>query len=263
MKTLHLDTSKLLDSSYNLKTGTEGIIGQTYVYDLSAFLKGAQDSGQNIDQFITYKIAEQLFRKAFKTPVMFFYAPYQHQLMISGCMKGQKSSFEWLMSLPGYIESGQNFVHNHAEPFLYWDGKAVYRILKKPDEYQMGSYLICDFGSLVGLYTETTTEDIYRQIHANPIEEPFYSTIPRNSLWTIDYQGKKHSIQYAFYEVMKPEDSVQLPHQEQLSKTSQTLFETDNKPEQSTEPDRHTLIDWEFFMKNRQGGYFQQCSSCD
>ena len=68
------------------------------------------------------------------------------------------------MELPGYVESGQNYVPDHAEPFIYWDGLKVYRILEKPDDYQLGGYLICDFGSLAGLYTEVASEDIYRQI---------------------------------------------------------------------------------------------------
>ena len=229
METIILDTSKILDFVQNLNTGQEGIIGQAFLYNLMEFEKGIKDSGQNLDQFITRKIAEQLYLKVFKTPAMFFYAPYPHQFNITACMKGQKASFGWLRELPGYVESSQAYIPDHAESFLYWDGQKAFRIFEKPSDYQPGDYLICDFGGLGGLSIETAPKEIFDQIRSSPSEDPFYSFIPEIPVWLFSNYGRELSIYYAFYEVRNT-NTLDLPTVEQLRLNLDEPF-TESKPD--------------------------------
>lgn len=69
-----------------------------------------------------------------------------------------------MKKLPGYYENGQDFLPEHAVPYIYWNGQSTYRIYRKPEGKVESRYLISDFGNLSGLTIGETDSVTYCSI---------------------------------------------------------------------------------------------------
>lgn len=261
MKTITIDPAKILDLATNLNTGQKQFIGQVFAYLVDDLLQVVEEAKENLDLYLTRYIGLQLHRSALKSQALFFYAPFNTMIKLIACVKEQQGDFGWLRDLPGYYDSGQGYAPEHAVPFLYWNGEQLYRILEQPEDYEPGDFLICDFGALAGLSTETTELGFYDKLRKEPAAQSLYSAIPRSAVEGIWFNERTQPVEYMFFEW----GPTPAPKQD-----SSRGFDKSNRPLTPEEQERE-LRHRAGLISPPQGfrfnfgrcGFYQQCASCD
>ena len=209
-KTLPICLEKHFDIEFNFKTGKEEIIGQSFAYSSDVLIEECQRNNQNLDQYLSGFISSNLNKNRYKMKTVLWYSPVQDLFLLIGCSKGQKIKFNWLWDLPGRFDSGQAFIRPNAIPFIYWDGKNVYRIHEKPSDYQPGDYLMCDFAGMFRLTVFTTDRETYMDIKSGEDVRWDYSVIPQSDEEKITFQDRKYILTHAFYKFVSSPSQIEL-----------------------------------------------------
>jgi hypothetical protein len=197
LKTINLKLKDLCRFYLDLDKEKEAPVGETYSYSYKALLDGAKEAGLNLDEFLTASIGYSLSEKKPRSKVLIFYAPFNQQIWLAICSK-RNLSLDSLARIPGYSEQGQNFLPPKASPFVYYDGKEIYRIHRIGEKPRSWVYYSIDFGTFSGLFYSATNRAKYEMIRDNLLGHLEYSVVPTESRQVLTWQGKKIVINHAF-----------------------------------------------------------------
>jgi len=197
LKTINLKLKDLCRFYLDLDKEKEAPVGETYSYSYKALLNGAKEASLNLDEFLTASIGYSLSEKKPRSKVLIFYAPFNQQIWLAICSK-RNLSLDSLARIPGYSEQGQNFLPPKASPFIYYDGKEIYRIHRLGEEPRSWVYYFVDFGTFSGLFYSATNRAKYEMIRNNLLDHPEYSVVPTESRQALTWQGKTIVISHAF-----------------------------------------------------------------
>jgi len=183
--------------------GQEKIVVQSYAYHTDKIIDDMKEAKTNIDQYFSRLILHGLSTSKLKSKILFFFVPLGEVTIMCAADNKQNIDHYYLSKTNAYFESGQEYLHNNARPFMYWDGKNVIRIYSLPEEYSAEKYYFNDFGSLYGLLTAEADEEYYNELKNEPGESWDYSIVPRESEEIITYKEKKLVLSHSFYRIIK------------------------------------------------------------
>jgi hypothetical protein len=198
LKTIKLKLKDLC--RYYLKDLTEGKeapVGETYCYSYEVLVDGAKDAGLNLDEFLTASVGYSLSEKVLRGKVLLYYAPFNQKTWLTVCSK-KNLLLNSLGKIPGCLEQGQDFLPPNASPFIYYDGKEIYRIHRLGEQPRSWVYYFVDFETFSGLFYSATNKAKYEMIRNNLLDHPEYSVVPTESRQVLGWQGKKIMINHAF-----------------------------------------------------------------
>lgn len=193
---LRLQQVNCCEMGFNPSTGREGAIGQDFCYAWDRVKAVAIKREVNLDTYVSLPLVARLFEKKLSSPVAFWYTPLNDLFVITVCSKRNVDFMDPLHSLPGYAEYGQAYLRPIARPFVYWDGKTVYRLHPIGAE-TLGTNLVADFGNLFGLTVAESDADQYQEIRKNPTEYFEYAAVPEEPEQHCNWNGKNFVIQHA------------------------------------------------------------------
>lgn len=179
--------------------GQEKIVVESFAYHTNEIIGDVKEDKINIDQYFSRLILYGLSASKLKTNILFFYVPLGDVTLICAADNKHNIDHYYLSKTNEYFESGQEYLHSNARPFIYWDGKNVTRIYALPDEYSDEKYYFNDFGSLYGLFTSESDEEYYYELKSNPGEFWDYSIVPKEQEEIITYKNKKLVLSHSFY----------------------------------------------------------------
>jgi hypothetical protein len=171
-------------------------VGHTLAYDLGRLRSEASKENANLDSFLTARIAHVLDRKPPRPKLLFW-------LMLTGEMAlltitNRKGSFvvPGLIHIPGYFESGDQYLNEDARPYILWNGQITTRVFMLPEAYDPAAHYACDLGTkspLVG----RVDEDTYFRIKINPVKNWELCPIPQNEDAVVTVDARKTLLSYA------------------------------------------------------------------
>lgn len=213
----HLPTVELnLDQLCSLGTpwhvSNSSIVGQVYAYRIDPLQKAVMEAGENLDVFLTARIAKGIHSRPFKKKALFWFWGVPGMIFLAVTKAGPKANFDWLRNIPGFYDFGEGNIRLDASPFVYWDGKIIHRVYAQPtstglddmeefeeEESPGNDFYIVDFGSASKLYTARTTEETYLEIKEDMQEHWEYSAVPQKSEQHLALDGTSVVIRHAFY----------------------------------------------------------------
>ncbi len=175
------------------------VVGQTYIYSLEKLLATVRQSDQTFDQFLTERIASDLYKARLKEPLTILYAPFREQLFLTVSGKHDPKC-SWLSKIPGFEETARDWASSRAVPFIFWNGEKVYRVyqvLNELDEDAPEKYYISDLGKWNPPYIQRTSAETYKDI-AEHRRDPMYSAVPTSGQQTIEANGGTAVVYHAF-----------------------------------------------------------------
>jgi serine/threonine-protein kinase HipA len=182
------------------------ILGQTYMYGSDALLSAAKRNSETLDQFLTRRIASGLHASPLKGKAMILYALARDSTFLT--VSGPHNALcSWLSKLPGLQESGREWAPDNATPFVYWNGKDIYRVYQPPiDDDLTGDYYVTDLGKWNPPYVFRTDAANYRSIAERVNREPNYSAIPQTSQQLVELNGHQVPVHHAFIRFAKQQE---------------------------------------------------------
>ena len=181
----------------DLDEGKEAPVGETYCFNYGALLNRAKDAGLSLDGFLTASVGYSLSEKALRSKVLLLYAPFNQKVWLTVCSK-RNLLLDSLGKIPGCLEQGQNFLPPNASPFVYYNGKEIYRIHRLGEKPRSWVYYSVDFGTFSGLFYSATNRAKYEMIRNNLLGHPEYSVVPTESRQVLTWRDKKIVINHAF-----------------------------------------------------------------
>jgi hypothetical protein len=100
-----------------------------------------------------------------------------------------------LIHIPGYFESGDQYLNEDARPYILWNGQNTTRVFMLPEVYDPAAHYACDLGTkspLVGRVDEET----YVRIKSKPVENWELFPIPHNEDAVVTVDGRKAVLSY-------------------------------------------------------------------
>jgi len=197
---IEIQISKICKLGFNLRTGERGPIGDSYWFEWDAVLDAVKKQKLNLDTFLTLRLAHSLANKKPKSNILVFYAPTNDRFALTVCSRRSVSLLDVLDStagMPGYLEYGQGHVQPVARPFLFYNGKEIYRVYEVEDP-EPDEYYVCDFGNAFGLTTSPAEKEEYEDILSDSESDPVYSAVPREPTTEVDYLGTPIKYHHAF-----------------------------------------------------------------
>jgi len=183
--------------------GKHNIAVQTYAFNFDEFLEGLKKNNENADVHLSKTILQGLMQKPLKSKILFFFSPNSQFNFISAALLKLQSNLHWLSNIYGYVESAQEYLKPNARPFMYWDGNNLHRIYDITN-YDPSSNYINDFGSIYGLASSETEEEMYKHIKANTDNQSWdYSIVPKEHEEIVTIKEKKFVLLHNRYELSK------------------------------------------------------------
>lgn len=194
---MHIEQNRLAE----LEGGPEfKILGQNYVYNLDKLIATVRQGGESFDEFLTNQIARNLYKSRLKQPLTILYAPFREKLFLSVSGK-HNPECNWLSKLPGFEESGTDWVPEIAVPFIYWSGDQFYRVYpalgRDLDDDAPDKYYITDLGKWNPPYIQRTDAATHKHI-AELKRDPMYYAVPTSGQRTIAIDGGTAVVYHAF-----------------------------------------------------------------
>lgn len=183
----------------DLLSGRRGFVGRSYLYHLDQLRDAAIDAGENVDRFITKHLAAGMAAKPVKSKLLFWFAPGNNLVWLSACDRALKVGCFWMRDLPGYWESGQEFVRDNARPYAYWNGSNLYRIYELPEYFDEHAFYASDLGNAFGIGLSECDEDMYSYIRDERQEKWDYSVVPQEGEEITDVDGRKLVVLHAYW----------------------------------------------------------------
>jgi hypothetical protein len=199
LRILTIQPSTLCHHTRDILSGRSGYVGRSYVYHLDKLCAAALRVNENLDRFITRYLAAGIAAKPVKSQVLFWFGPGDKLVWLTACDKAMKIGGSWMTDIPGYWESGQEFVRENARPFALWDGKNFYRIYALPEGFDAQSFYVNDLGSLFGLSVSECDEDLYGYIRDEREAQWDYSVVPEYGEEIIEIDGRKLLVLHAYW----------------------------------------------------------------
>lgn len=199
LTTLTINPTEICRVNSDFLSGRRGVVGRSYLYNLDTLRETASELNENVDRFITMRLASGLDSKPVRSRLMFWYAPGNNLVWLTACDKALKVGCYWMGNIPGYIDSGDEFVRDSARPYAYWNGRNLYRIYEFPEYFDASAFYASDLCNLFGLNVGTCEEWMYRLIRDERTEKWDYSVVPQSSEEIVDCDGKKLVVLHAFW----------------------------------------------------------------
>lgn len=182
LPTINLKLTDYGKFNINPNTGRNALVGDAYWFDWQSIMDAAVAKKENIDLFLTERLARFFSKKEIKSSVLFYYAPAQDRFVITVCSLRGVNLFDALHStsgMPGYLSYGQDYVPDNATPFFLYTDAKCFR-LYPVDGPAEGAVYVSDFGNMFGLMIEETNRGNYEDMEANPEEFYDYAVVPTN-----------------------------------------------------------------------------------
>lgn len=139
---ISIDARDICQSGFSLHSGRIEPIGQAYWFDWQKVINAAQNEGMNLDRYLILKIGSFLSHKKLRSNLLLCYTSHQGRFMLMVCSK-HNTNLSFLHLLPGYLESGQDYLPTRAAPFIFYGGLQIYRLYSVREQPATG-YYICD-----------------------------------------------------------------------------------------------------------------------
>ncbi len=152
---ISIDARDICQSGFSLHSGRIEPIGQAYWFDWQKVRNAAQNEGMNLDRYLILKIGSFLSHKKLRSNLLLCYTPHQGRFMLMVCSK-HNTNLSFLHLLPGYLESGQDYLPTRAAPFIFYGGLQLYRIYCIQEQPVTGFY-VCDCSLCDLPYSKTET----------------------------------------------------------------------------------------------------------
>ncbi len=179
------------------------IVGQTFAYRFNDLLSRLKEKNENMDRYFSTRILEGMSKKPLKSEMLFFYSPHGDFSFISAALLKLNINLNWMSKFAGYYESGQDYLKQNSQPFMYWDGNNLHRIYNIPD-YDPSFKYINDFGSLYGISTSEAEDFYYNRTLLNEDSETWdYSIVPDESEEIVTINGNKYVLLHSRYVMEK------------------------------------------------------------
>lgn len=173
------------------------VVCHAYLYGLE--IKDAlAEARTNLDHFLTWHIVGHLYSRMPKSKLMFLFAPLNDGDLLMVCDRRGCVSCDWLAKLPGYQESGRDFISPNSTPFVYWDGERAYRVYNPPGERTPAARYVVDMVPLQGSLVSATDKSTYDAIAADPVRYWDYAAIPDEPEQQIEVRGRRLAVTHAF-----------------------------------------------------------------
>lgn len=200
-------------------------IGETFSYRYEEMKKAALASNENLDEFLTRHIAGGMLKKQLKRKYFFWHASQSELIFITACDRYLKAGFGWLRDIPGYYDSGQDYVRSNATPFLYWEGGRLIRTYPAPqvdtrddfddsfdpddfdglqeldEEISDEQFYVNDFGTVSGIALLPADIEDYRRIAEDKEEYFDYSVVPTIEQTAFKINGKDFTLHHAHFQL--------------------------------------------------------------
>jgi hypothetical protein len=174
-------------------------MGQAYSFNLAPIQKHLADSGENLDRLLSKHILYGISREPIKSRVIFWYAVTTGMIVIFGCEKQLRAQFNWLRDIPGHYDSGQDYVPTVAKPFIFWDGKNLFRIYEHPLVVEDDVTYVCDFGDLSGLKLVAVRNENWEIFAKHELSSIYFSKLPEVSDQLVDIGDARYLIRHSWF----------------------------------------------------------------
>lgn len=197
LEQIEIDVANRCRTARQTNSGPPEPIGDAYCFEWGAVAEAARKAGQNLDRYLTFRIASHFARKRPRSSVLIFYTPVQGLIVMTVCAKRKLAMIDALHSMPGYLEYGQEFVPRNARPFTLYDGQRLCRTYLTPGR-PTESHYICDFGNLFGMSVDAVDEPGYEMVLARANSEVEYSVVPMEPTEEVQTDGATITLHHVF-----------------------------------------------------------------
>jgi ADP-ribose pyrophosphatase YjhB (NUDIX family) len=209
---IELDLDQLCMVTLVWKSYACSITGQSFSYSVEPLKDAVLSAGENLDGFLTRRIAMGMKQKPTKRKVLFWYAVSAEDVLLTVTDIGFKTKCGWLKEIPGCYQSGKSPIQKTASPFIYWDGKSLHRVhpipeMAEPDDAfgegpsGQNRFLVLDMGGVLGVVVTRTNEQSYMEIKNNRAAHWDYSVVPESGEETFSDAGKDYTVRHAFFKL--------------------------------------------------------------
>jgi hypothetical protein len=171
-------TDHLTDA--DVERACQAFAGHSFAYRDQELECYASETDQSLDQVLSHQLVYGFTRNPVKRKSLLWFGRRFGCVIITICDPKSQLDPEWMRAIPGFSESGSDFVGVTDRPYAYWDGHNFHRIY--PD-VQLGAedeVLFSDLGNGFGWTVETSeSEDIQEVLAANP-DAWVYSIVPKS-----------------------------------------------------------------------------------
>jgi hypothetical protein len=153
--------------------------GESYAYRDEQLRQESVSTAQNLDQILSGELVLGFTTHPVKRTGLIWLGRRFNCVILTVCDSRGQLCPEWMYSIPGYLESGRDFVGLIDKPYAYWDGHNLHRLYPRTRVASENSVLVCDFGNGFGWTVEARHPDhVLDQVLENDPEYWEYSCIP-------------------------------------------------------------------------------------
>jgi hypothetical protein len=191
------DTDALSDAQ--IEAACRVCTGESYAYREEQLREEAVETGQNLDQLLSRELLHGFTFNPVKRRSLIWFGRRFGCVILTVCVAKGQLSPEWLYSVPGYLESGSDFVGRADRPYAYWDGHNLHRIYPNVQIKSPTGILICDFGNAFGWSLGETEPENVPAILANAPEYWEYSCVPSVHEEIVAVKGTRCVLLHSLY----------------------------------------------------------------
>lgn len=194
-----LPTTRINLDSVN--TDLSGLIGHVFLFEWSPLIEVCKKANMSLDRFLTIRLASFITGKKYKTPILILFGPAGDCFKLTICTKGNIDFLPCLhfsSGMPGFVESGTEYVVSSARCFLYYNGEKLVRTYQPLEWPLEGETFASDFGDQFFLNVFSVEEEFYELLVANPTEHPEYSFVPRFEVENVVTPQSNFEVHYSF-----------------------------------------------------------------
>lgn len=173
-------------------------VGQAYAYELEPVLTAARTHSTNLDTVLTGYLVKGLYDFPLRTSILIWYAPFTGGFTLTACDSRLRAHLDWLRVIPGYIESGRDFVPHNGKPFVLWDARNAFRLYERPAFYEEGSTYLSDLGAPHGKPSLQVRPPGSEGLSFDA-DDAFYSWVPTSPDQIIPIGDSKYLVRHAWY----------------------------------------------------------------
>ncbi|MBS1821142.1 MAG: hypothetical protein JST61_04095 [Acidobacteria bacterium] len=157
--------------------------GEAFAFQAEDLLVECQSSRMNLDKLLSRSLVAGFTRHPIKRKCMLWFGWRFQSIIITICDSRGQLDPAWMYDLPGYFESGNDFVGNTDRPYGYWDGNNFHRIYPDRQRSNPSKILVADFGNAfgwsVGEANSYDPKEVSKVLEAN--SDPWlYSIVPES-----------------------------------------------------------------------------------
>ena len=157
--------------------------GQSFAFRDQDLQETADQTGQNLDQLLSRHFAFGFTSHPIKRKALLWFGRRFDCVIITVCDNRGQLDPQWMRAVPGFFESGSDYVSTRDRPYGYWDGHNFHRIYPDIQTSSPDRVLVSDFGNGFGWsVAESDTDDIEtvaELLAANP-DSWEYSIVPKD-----------------------------------------------------------------------------------